>query len=64
MRCANFYPPSRGAIFTGKSPAQLHMTFVGEGRKESGGNLNGRVIASDCSIELPTNETTIAELTG
>ena len=35
MRMANFYAasprctPSRAAIFTGKSPAQLHMTFVG-----------------------------------
>jgi arylsulfatase A-like enzyme len=68
MRFANFYAPSprctpsRAALFTGKSPAQLHMTFVGEGRKESRGNLNGRVISPDSSIELPTSETTIAAL--
>jgi arylsulfatase A len=68
MRFANFYAasprctPSRAALFTGKSPAQLHMTFVGEGKKDSGDNPNGRVIAPDSSIELPASETTIAEL--
>ncbi len=68
MRFANFYAasprctPSRAALFTGKSPAQLHMTFVGEGRKDSGDYPNGRVIAPDSSIELPTGETTLAEL--
>ena len=68
MRFANFYAPSprctpsRAAIFTGESPAQLHMTFVNEGRKDSGGNPNGRVITPSASTELPTNETTIAEL--
>jgi arylsulfatase A len=50
MRFANFYAPSprctpsRVAIFTGKSPAQLHMTFIGEGKKDSGGSGNTRVI--------------------
>ena len=68
MRFASFYAPSprctpsRAAIFTGKSPAQLHMTFVNEGRKDSGSNPNGRVIAPASSVELPASETTIAEL--
>ncbi|MEI7899779.1 MAG: sulfatase-like hydrolase/transferase [bacterium] len=68
MRFANFYAPSprctpsRATFFTGKSPAQLHMTFVGEGKKESGGNPNGRVTAPSASMELPTGETTVAEL--
>ena len=68
MRFANFYAPSprctpsRAAILTGKSPAALHMTFVGEGRRESGGNPNGRVIAPESSIELPMGDITIAEL--
>jgi len=43
MRFANFYAPSprctpsRVSIFTGKSPAQLHMTFINEGERDSGG---------------------------
>ena len=67
MRFANFYAasprctPSRAAIFTGKSPAALHMTFVGEGKADNRGAANGRVIPPDCSIELPAGETTIAE---
>ena len=42
MRFANFYAasarctPSRAAIFTGKSPAQLHMTFINDGRRRDG----------------------------
>ena len=68
IRFANFYAPSprctpsRASLLTGKSPAQLHMTFVGEGKKDSGINPNGRLIAPDSSIELPTDETTIAEV--
>jgi arylsulfatase A-like enzyme len=68
MRFANFYAasprctPSRAAIFTGKSPAQLHMTFVNEGRRDSGGSPNGRVLPPASSTELPASETTIAEL--
>ncbi len=68
MRFASFYAPSPrctptcAAIFTGKSPAQLHMTFVGEGKQDSGGNPNGRVISPVASLELAASETTIAEL--
>jgi arylsulfatase A len=68
MRFANFYAPSprctpsRAALFTGKSPAQLHMTFVGEGKKDSGDDPNRRVIAPPASTELATNETTISEV--
>ena len=68
MRFANFYAPSprctpsRVAIFTGKSPAQLHMTFINEGRKDSGSNPNGRVLTPSASMELPTTETTLAKL--
>jgi hypothetical protein len=61
MRFAHFYAPSRASLLTGKSPAQLHMTFVGEGKQDSGGNLNGRLIPPSASTELPAREVTIAE---
>jgi len=68
MRLANFHAPSprctpsRATFFTGKSPAQLHMTFVSEGKGDSGGGANRRVIPPSSSVELPLGETTIAEL--
>jgi arylsulfatase A-like enzyme len=68
MRFANFYAPSprctpsRASLFTGKSPAQLHMTFINEGRKDSGTHPNGRVLPPSASMELPVSETTIAQL--
>ncbi len=68
MRFANFYAasprctPSRASLLTGKSPAQLHMTFVGEGKRDSGVSLNGRLIPPAASIELPASEVTTAEL--
>lgn len=67
MRFANFYAPSprctpsRAAIFTGKSPGQLHMTFVNEGKRDSGNSAGGRVVPPNSLIELPAGETTIAE---
>lgn len=54
--------PSRAALLTGKSPAQLHMTFVGEGRQDRGSNPNGRLAAPEALVDLPERETTIAEL--
>ena len=68
MRFANFYAasprctPSRVAVVTGKSPARLHMTFIGEGKRDSGDNPTGRVLTPVASLELPTSEKTIAEL--
>jgi arylsulfatase A len=68
MRFANFYAPSprctpsRASLLTGKSPAQLHMTFVGEGKNETGGDTNGRLLPPATSTELPATETTIPEL--
>ena len=53
--------PSRAALFTGKSPAQLHMTFVNEGKRDSSGEANGRVITPNALTELPLQETTIGE---
>jgi arylsulfatase A-like enzyme len=53
--------PSRASLFTGKSPAQLHMTFVHEGRRDSAGEPNARVITPNALTELPAAEITIAE---
>jgi arylsulfatase A len=68
MSFANFYAPSprctpsRASFLTGKSPAQLHMTFVGEGGRDMGEDLNGRLIPPAASTELPAGEVTIGEL--
>jgi len=53
--------PSRAALFTGKSPAELHMTFVGLGGRDT---LPPRtaLIPPEPILELPTSETTVAEL--
>src|SRR5947209_5104468 len=70
MRFANFYAasprctPTRAALFTGKSPAALHMTFVGEGRggKESSFSETGsKLIPAPATMEMPEGEPTIAE---
>jgi arylsulfatase A-like enzyme len=69
MRFANFYAPSprctpsRAALLTGISPARLHMTFVGEGKGDSGGSDGGHaLIPPRCVLELPDQATTIAEV--
>jgi arylsulfatase A len=68
MRFADFYAPSprctptRASLLTGKNPAQLHMTFVNEGKRENSAEANNRVIPPASSTELPTNEITIAQL--
>lgn len=53
--------PSRAALFTGKSPARLRMTFVNEGKRDSAGEATGRIITPNALTELPAAETTIAE---
>jgi len=68
IRFANFYAasprctPTRAALLTGKSPAQLQMTFVGEGKREEGTILVRKVVAPRGVLELAEVETTIAEV--
>jgi len=71
MRFANFYAasprctPTRAAYFTGRSPAALHMTFVGEGKggKESSFTETGsKLVPAPATQELPESEVTIAAL--
>jgi arylsulfatase A len=52
--------PSRAAIFTGKSPAVLHMTYVGVGREP--GPVFTKLIPPEPLLELPSGETTVAEI--
>lgn len=52
--------PSRAALFTGKSPAALRMTYVGAGR--DGGPVTTKLIPPEPLLELPAGETTVGEL--
>jgi arylsulfatase A-like enzyme len=52
--------PSRAALFTGKSPAVLHMTYVGIGRDNA--PVRTALIPPEPVLELPAAETTVAEL--
>jgi arylsulfatase A len=67
-RFANFYAasprcmPTRAALLTGRSPAALHMTYIGEGKKEDAADQGRRLVPPACSLELPGALTTIAEL--
>lgn len=54
--------PTRAALLTGRSPTALHMTFVGESKKEELTEAGRRVIAPQGLTELPESEITIAEL--
>jgi len=54
--------PSRATYFTGLSPARLHMTFVGEGKKEGAATPGDKVICPVNKSEIPREVLTIAEL--
>jgi arylsulfatase A-like enzyme len=63
IRFSDFYAPSprctpsRASFFTGKSPAKLHMTFVSER-----GPANPKILGPKVLLDMPTEETTIAEV--
>lgn len=53
--------PARAALFTGRNPASMHMTFIGEGRgDETVGNAR-RMVPPRCLLELPPETVSIAE---
>lgn len=68
IRFSDFYAasprctPTRAALFTGRSPAALHMTFVGEGGKEGIVHPGDKIIPPTATTELPARIETIATL--
>ena len=68
IRFSDFYAssprctPTRAALFTGRNPARLHMTFVGESKKEGGVNPGDRVMAPETTSQLPAGIETIGTL--
>ena len=68
MRFANAYAasprctPSRAALMTGKTPAQLHMTYIGEGKKDTVPDSGLKLIPPKCVLELPQDEVTIGQM--
>ncbi len=66
MRFSQFYAPSprctpsRAAFFSGRSPAQLKMTFVGEAAEQ--GSPNAPLITPVAVEQLPTTLPTVASL--
>jgi len=68
IRFSDFYAsaprctPSRAALFTGRSPTQLKMTFVGEGKNDGQVNPGDKVIPPSMVTELPATIETIATI--
>ena len=66
MTFSDFYAPSprcmpsRAAFFSGRSPAQIHMTFIPEGARD--GIPTGTVTPPTPLVDIPTDLDTIASL--
>ena len=54
--------PSRAALFTGKSPAFLHMTFINGNRENGFSRTGSKLIPPEPLLELPRSEKTIADI--
>lgn len=52
--------PSRASYFTGRSPAQLHMTFIPEGNRD--GATMGQIVPPVTVTDLPTNVPNVASV--
>ena len=68
IRFSDFYAssprctPTRAALFTGRNPARLYMTFVGESKKEGSVNPGDKVIAPETTTQLPAGIETVGTL--
>lgn len=54
--------PSRAALFTGRSPAALRMTYVGVGRESPAVRAGYRLLPPEPLLELPEREVTVGEV--
>ncbi len=54
--------PSRAALFTGRSPAALRMTYVGAGRESPAARAGYRLLPPEPLLELPEREVTVGEM--
>ena len=68
IRFSDFYAasprctPTRAALFSGRSPAALRMTFVGESKGEGRVNSGDRVIPPETTTQLPPGVETYGTL--
>lgn len=66
MTFSDFYAPSprcmpsRASYFAGRSPAQLHMTFIPEGNRD--GATMGQVVPPETVTDLPTDIPNVASV--
>lgn len=66
IRFSDFYAasprctPTRAALFSGRSPAMLKMTFVGETKGEGGAMPGDKVVSPETTTQLPASVETYA----
>lgn len=68
IRFSDFYAasprctPTRAALFTGRSPAAVHMTYVGDTKQDGVGLPGDKVISPPSTTQLPDGIETIGTL--